>query len=87
MDLTKTAQGFFHEIENMLQEENANYNIICGDFNLVLNPELDTNNYKLLNNPKARDTDLKILEDHDLCDIYRNLHPNTKRYTWFQLIT
>ena len=78
----KDSPGFFHEIENMLQEENADYNIICGDFNLVLNPELDTNNYKLLNNPKARDTVLKILEDHDLCDIYRNLHPNTKRYTW-----
>ena len=51
---------------------------------MILNPELDTNNYKLLNNLKARDTVLKILEDPDLCDIYRNFHPNTKRYTWRQ---
>ena len=74
--------AIFHEVENMLQEENADYNIICGDFNLVLNPELDTNNHKLLNNTKTRDTVLKILEDRDLCDIYRYLHPNTKHYTW-----
>ena len=78
----KDSPGLSHEIENMLQEENADYNIICGDFNLVLKSELDTNNYKLLNNPNGRNTVLKILEDHDLCDIYRNLHPNTKHYTW-----
>ena len=66
----KDIQGVFHETEAMLHEENADYNIICGDFNLILNPELDTNNYKLLNNRKAINTVLKILEDHDLCDIY-----------------
>ena len=77
MDLIRTVQ-VFHEIANMLQEENADYNIMCGDFNLVLNPELDTNNYNLLNNPKTRDTVLKRLEDHDLYEIYSNLHRNKK---------
>ena len=36
--------GFFENIQNLLQNDNADYNIICGDFNLVLNPDLDTYN-------------------------------------------
>ena len=28
--------------------------IICPDFNLVINPEIDTQNYKHISNPKAR---------------------------------
>ena len=25
---------------------------------------------------------LQMINDHDLCDVYRSLHPDTKRYTW-----
>ena len=37
--------------------------IIAGDFNLVLNPDMDSYNYKHVNNPDARDQVLDMLVD------------------------
>ena len=76
------SPNFFKTIQNFLQNEHVDYNIICGDFNLVLNPDLDSYNYKHINNPKAREIILKMMNDYELCDVYRNLHQDTKRYTW-----
>ena len=45
---------FYESIKQKIKEfENDNV-IICGDFNLVMDPDLDTENYKQVNNPKAR---------------------------------
>ena len=58
-------------------------NIIwCGDFNLVLNPALDTYNYKNINNPMARSKLLEMMETHGYVDPFRELHENLQRYTW-----
>ena len=73
---------FFMFIKNFIENQQTDYSIICGDFNLVLDPDLDSFNYKHINNPKVRQTVLKVINDYDLCDIYRNLHSSTKRYTW-----
>ena len=73
---------FFSEIDNILYENNQDYTIVCGDFNLVLNPLMDARNYLNLNNPQARQTLLNTIETHNLCDIYRQKHPTIKRYTW-----
>ena len=69
---------FFEEIQTQLENVSADYNI----FNVALNPDLDTCNYKHVNNPKAKQAVLDIMREHDLSDIYRELHPNTKQYTW-----
>ena len=73
---------FYQEVDKLLQKYDATYNIICGDFNLVLNPDMDMHNYKYVNNPKARKTVLSFIESHDLLDVYRHYHPQTKRYSW-----
>ena len=73
---------FFRDLFSNIQSlENDSY-IICGDFNLVLDPDLDYFNYKHVNNIKARDSILKIIDENNLFDAYRELHPSTKRYTW-----
>ena len=74
--------SFFEEIQTLLENVSSDYNILCGDFNVALNPDLDTCNYRHINNPKARQAVLDIMRENDLSDIYRELHPNTKRYTW-----
>ena len=58
--------------------------IICGDFNFILDPTIDCKYYKedTINNPNARNLMLETIEDLDLLDIYRELHPDTHRYTW-----
>ena len=70
------------ELTSLLQNYKADYDIICGGFNLVLNPLVDTFNYKHINNPKSRQAVLKICEDLDLLDIYRYFYPTTHKYTW-----
>ena len=56
--------------------------IICGDFKLVLDPLKDTNGHRHINNPKARLATLNMIDDLRLLDIYRQQHPNNRRYTW-----
>ena len=52
-------------------KEYQNYNIIIvGDWNLVLDPYLDSYNCKHINNPKAKESDL------------REANPDCKHYTW-----
>ena len=64
-------------------EEFGNENfIICGDFNLVLCPELDYSNYLHVNNPKSREKVLELIEERSLIDPYRQLYPDSYRYTW-----
>lgn len=74
---------FFNIITETIDEfENPNI-IICGDFNLVINPDIDyDNNYKNINNPKAREKLLEIIDNYALVDIFREHHENTRRYTW-----
>ena len=55
---------------------------MCGDFNLVLNPELDCYNYKHVNNPNARQKVIDIIKDNDYVDVFRQFYPDTLRYTW-----
>ena len=51
--------------------------IICGDFNLVVDPNL-YHNYKYIANPKARQFILNSIEDRQLSDPYRELFPSQK---------
>ena len=55
--------------------------IIGGDFNLVLDPEMDRLNSKH-NPPKACDVLVKYLNKAHLIDSWRMLHPDTKEFTW-----
>ena len=73
---------YFSEIESHIADTKMQHIILCGDLNLTLNPSLDNENYKHINNPCARNKLLDLMEKHQLCDIYRKLNPDTKRYTW-----
>lgn len=74
--------GFYENIRNMFLELDNEYFILCGDFNLVLNPDIDTYNYISINNPKAREKLLEIMDDLQLVDYYRVLNPGKKIFTW-----
>lgn len=50
-------------------------------FNIVLDPEKDYDNYRNINNNAARDKILEIIESKGLVDIYRNKHPDIRRFT------
>lgn len=71
-------KSLFEEIDRLANESV----IICGDFSLVLDPEMDYYNYKQINNKNARKFLLDEIEVRSLSDPFRALSPLAKRYTW-----
>ena len=60
---------FFTKVKETLLAKKVDYQIICGDFNLILDPIIDTYNYKRVNNARARQCVLDLITDLDLSDI------------------
>ena len=73
---------FYENLKTVVEDIGNHDVIIVGDFNTVLDPELDYSNYVAVNNPRARHKILEIIDLLDLIDVYREFHPLTKRYTW-----
>ena len=57
--------------------------IIGGDFNFVLNPEIDRKS-SMNNHHQMQSMLTEFMEKTELCDIWRIRNPNTRRYTWFR---
>jgi exonuclease III len=73
---------FYEDIKSKLLQLSYTDVIVGGDWNLVLNPGLDYHNYKHVNNPKAQDKVMELSGEVDLVDVWRELNPETLRYTW-----
>jgi exonuclease III len=73
---------FYEKIRECFMEFDNDFFILCGDFNIALNQTLDTQNYCHVNNPKARDKLIEIMNDIHLVDYYRVLNPCNKIFTW-----
>ena len=74
---------FYEQIAfKKILEWQPDYTICGGDFNLVLDPKIDTKNYLHINNPLARQELLKQIGMFNLVDIWRELNPDSKTYTW-----
>ena len=52
-----------------------------GDMNMTLKPELDKYG-KTENKTRYATKILQILQEYNLCDIWRLMHPDKKRFTW-----
>ena len=70
------------EVFKRLTTWNPSFAVYVGDWNLALNPQMDTLNYQQVNNPKARDELLEKMEENDLFDVFRTLHPTEHTYSW-----
>ena len=70
---------FYENLNDLVKNNQLDYTIICGDFNLVLNP--DSHNSKAINNPRACACLLDMISEQNLRDTFRLLHPSTRRYT------
>ena len=51
----KDDPDFYDRLMGELKNARSLELILTGDWNLVLNPELDSQNYKHINNPKCRE--------------------------------
>ena len=73
---------FFCNIDNIIGDQGDLPIVIAGDWNLVIDQELDTYGYRRINHPRARSKVLEILNQRNLIDIYRVRHREKRRYTW-----
>ena len=60
--------AFYQTISSKMNEIGNETIIWCGDFNMVLNPEIDYCNYKTINTKKARETLIEIILEKFLLD-------------------
>ena len=66
-----------------LKGHNNDYTIACGDWNCVLNLELDARNYTGRDNrPRTRNKILELINAYELLDVWRDINPGKKDYTW-----
>ena len=75
--------NFYLSLKNKIEQIYCSQHIVIGgDFNLIFDKDLDSMNYKYLNNPNARQEVIKLMDELNLKDIYRENNPNIKRFTW-----
>ena len=77
-----TSQIFFRKVADSIEEIGNDTCVICGDFNVVQDQDLDTFNYLHVNNPKSKECILTIKEELNLIDPYRELNESEKKFTW-----
>ena len=75
----------YDNIRQNIEEFDNDRAIICGDWNLIIDPVLDCENYKHINNPKARGVVKEFLDDMDYMDAYRLINDDKKGFTWLKL--
>ena len=78
----RDTPAFYEELTEMVKEYQNHNIIIVGDWNLVLDPQLDSYNYKHINKPKAKESVENMMLEPGLTDIWREANPDCKRYTW-----
>ena len=76
------SPGFYENLNDIVKNNELDYTIICGDFNLVLKPHMDCHNYKTTNNPRTHARLIDMISEQNLIDTFHLLHPSSRRYTW-----
>ena len=77
-DDPKYWESVFEEFSNL----EAEYKFISGDFNVTLDPEMDTQGYLTDPHKKSRIPINAMIEADIVNDLYRDIHPDKKAYTW-----
>ena len=75
---------FISRVFNLVNQIGNDTVILGGDWNCLLDMNIDSQNYTSINNPRPR-TRTKIIDsmnDLDLIDIFRKFYPDKKAYSW-----
>ncbi len=76
------SPDFFENCLNLVDEFDNISKIIAGDFNLVLDLDLDKKGGAPVTHFNARDTLKSYMENNDIIDIWRLQHPDARVFTW-----
>ena len=56
--------------------------VIGCDWNVALNPKIDSNHPTNIYRARSQKQIVDFMNTYDLVDVYRNLHVDTRRYSW-----
>ena len=70
---------FYNILKKKIIELDTPNVIMAGDWIMVLDTFKDYENYKHVNNPKAREAVESMITELSLCDIWRDLNPDCQR--------
>ena len=73
---------FYQTLNEYLQENGEKTFIIGGDFNTVLNETSDKRNGRANSHKLCRKKINDMIDSFNLIDIWRDMHPNARQYTW-----
>ena len=85
MGQNKDDISLFNKLQLYMTENEDSfilYFIIGGDFNTVLNPEIDKLNGRQDTHKKCNLKINNIIDTIELADIWRIQHPDTRTYSW-----
>ena len=78
-----TAQcNFYRNVRDTLQQFPSDGLIIGGDFNCPLNEQDKEGGRKISTRANSSLLIKELMETFDLSDVWRELHPNEKQFTW-----
>ena len=78
----KDDLAIFNTLENFIAENEEHTFIIGGDFNTVIDPNIDKKNGKVETHKACRQKIKQIMESFDLRDIWRDKNPMLRQFTW-----
>ena len=74
--------NFLTKVEDFVIANDSETIVVGGDFNTVINVDIDKKNGNINSNKRNRDKINSILENNDINDIWRILNPDIRHYTW-----
>ena len=78
----KDNPEFYNNLKQLILKRDNCPLVICGDWNLVLNHNLDTYGYVRENNLNAKKCVTSMMEELELIDTWRSENNSKKKYTW-----
>ena len=73
---------FFDEVFNEIKAMDCVQVMVCGDFNVAMNSDLDHNCRSNTTKPRSIEIIKSYMEEDDMIDIWRHLHQTKKSFTW-----
>lgn len=80
----KDSPAFFETLFTDVNRFSPDFLLMAGDINLALDTRLDRSG-KSINNDRSAKLINQYIEEHEVVDIWRTMHPDKNGYTWRKL--
>ena len=72
---------FYNTLFQKISEFENDEILMYSDWNFVIDPDRDYDNYLHINNPQSRQVTIDYMAEHNILDIWRVMNENRKQFT------